>query len=207
MWFDLGKYLQPTPSLRELQILVHLSEHPETSQAELAHLIGLAPAMVNTYLRRLAAEGLIEPLPRNHRSFAYRLTPTGERRRMYHVITFLAEVYSLFGRALDDLKRRIVAACGTDPHRIVLYGAGETGQMAYLALRGVPQLTLIGVVDDDPAKVDSMFFEHRIGTPATIADLRPDKVILASWLHSDTMAQKVASIVEGLGIEIITLTP
>lgn len=207
MWFSLGQYLRPTPQLHELRILTHLSEHPETTQAELARVLGLAPAMANTYLRRLAAEGLLEMMPLSGRDYKYYLTPAGEKQRLYHVITFSAELNALFDWALNDLKKRIADACGRQPCRIVLYGAGETGKMCYLAIRGLDNITLIGVVDDDPVKIGSTFFEYRIEPAESIRRFRPDKVLVASWLHSDTMAQRLTQLIRGHNIGLITLVP
>lgn len=207
MWFDLGDYLQPTPLLRELQLLVRLNEYPGSSQAELGRIVGLAPAMVNAYLRRFEKSGLIERSPHAGRGVDYKLTSAGERKRSYHVITFLAQLYALFDEVLDDLRKRIVSACGDKPQKLVLYGAGETGRMAYLALQALPHIELIGVVDDDPAKVGVAFFSHQVQSPSAVTSLCPDGVLIASWGHADEMARKAAQIFADLGIQTVRLVP
>ncbi|NPV81339.1 MAG: winged helix-turn-helix transcriptional regulator [Firmicutes bacterium] len=207
MWFDLGDYLQPTPLLNELRLLARLSEHPGSSQAELGRIIGLAPAMVNTYLRRFAEAGLIDRLPHEGRGVDYRLTPAGDRRRSYHVITFLAQLYALFDQVLDDLRERVIHACGEEPTRLIIYGAGETGRMTYLAIQGLPHITVVGVMDDDPAKLGMSFFTHHVEGPQVITDLHPDKILITSWRHSEAMLRKIAPVAAEHSIEIARLIP
>ncbi|HYG59932.1 MAG TPA: winged helix-turn-helix transcriptional regulator [Symbiobacteriaceae bacterium] len=207
MWHKLGEYLGPTPFLHELRILSFLKEKPGTPQAELARVVGLAPAMVNNYLRRLVAEGLIERVPKNGRGLEYRLTPEGERRRSYHVISCLAELNGLFQSVALDLRHRIEQLCGTDPSRVVVYGAGETGQMACLVLRSIGNVSVLAVVDDDPAKVGQKVGGHLVLPPEAIHGLKPDQVLVASWRHAGEMAGKLTPLVQGTGIRVLTLTP
>ncbi len=207
MWFTLREYLEPTPSLHELRMLTHLSRHPVTAQAQLARMIGLTPAMVNAYLRRFTEAGLLQRIPVNGRGLEYRLTPEGERRRSYHTISCLAELYRLFEELVADLRARLMAGCGADATRVVFYGAGETGQMAYLALRDLPHVAVVGVVDDDPDKIGHDFHEHRIETPDAIRRLRPDRVLVTSWSHSDPIVRKLQDLLADQEIAITTLTP
>jgi hypothetical protein len=206
MWFTLGEYLEPTPLLHEFRILTHLAKHPATSQAELARVVGLAPAMVNTYLRRFTESGMVSRVPIDGRGLEYHLTLEGERRRSFHTISCLAEIFGLFETLDTTLKARLMEICGEDPARLVLYGAGETGGTTYVALQGLSHLQLVGVIDDDPAKQNTSFFDHVIQPRAALARLRPELVLITAWYEAAAIAQRLGQLAEAEGFRVATIS-
>jgi FlaA1/EpsC-like NDP-sugar epimerase len=207
LWFELGEYLRATPLLNELRILTWLKTKPDTPQARLAAAVGLAPAMVNTYIRRFSEAGLISSVHRSAKRVDYELTPEGERKRSYHLISFLSQTYSLFDEVLGDLRKRIDAACPGEQTRVMIYGAGETGRMAYLAIQGLPRISVVGVIDDDPAKIGQRFFSFTVEGVQSLGRRRPEKILVASWRYSDVMAAKIALLAAEEGIEVARLVP
>lgn len=61
----------------DLQILNHIEENPDTTQADLAMRLGVAVGSVNWYLKRLVSKGYIKVTQMQRRRLRYLLTPKG----------------------------------------------------------------------------------------------------------------------------------
>src|ERR671916_761902 len=87
-------YLEPSPRMRELQLLESLADQPEISQSALADLVGLTPARVNAYIRTFLEREYITTEQRT-RGLSYHLTALGRRCLAYHQVTYRAELVKL----------------------------------------------------------------------------------------------------------------
>ena len=54
------KFFSPTSELKELLLLQHIEEKPDTTQKEIASVIRGAASMVNVYIDNLEEEGYLE---------------------------------------------------------------------------------------------------------------------------------------------------
>ena len=61
----------------DLQILSHLDENPDTTQADLATQLGVAVGSVNWYIKRLISKGYVKVTQMQRRRLRYLLTPNG----------------------------------------------------------------------------------------------------------------------------------
>jgi DNA-binding MarR family transcriptional regulator len=61
----------------DLEILNHLDENPDTTQADLATRLGVAVGSVNWYIKRLINKGYIKVTQMQRRRLHYLLTPQG----------------------------------------------------------------------------------------------------------------------------------
>ena len=61
----------------DLEILNHIEEHPDTTQADLATQLGVAVGSVNWYIKRLINKGYIKVTQMQRRRLEYLLTPQG----------------------------------------------------------------------------------------------------------------------------------
>ena len=66
-----------TQSERDLQILEHLEQNPDTTQADLATRLGVAVGSVNWYLKRLVNKGYVKMRQMQRRRLRYVVTPQG----------------------------------------------------------------------------------------------------------------------------------
>lgn len=176
---DYVRYLVPSPRLRELQLMELLADQPEISQSLLAERVGLTPARVNAYIRIFVERGHLsaEQKPRGR---VYRLTEGGEHCLAYHQVSYRAELVRLrrsarvrFCEFFRELRDQGVA-------RVVLYGAGETGEVALDALEGGGPVTVLAVVDDDPTKQSEDFHGVRVIALDAVEGLRLDAVVVTS---------------------------
>ncbi len=65
----------------DFQILNHIDQNPDTTQADLATQLDVAVGSVNWYLKRLVNKGYIKVKQMERRRLRYLLTPQASRRR------------------------------------------------------------------------------------------------------------------------------
>ena len=61
----------------DLEILNHIDENPDTTQADLATQLGVAVGSVNWYIKRLVNKGYVKVAQMQRRRLRYLLTPKG----------------------------------------------------------------------------------------------------------------------------------
>ncbi len=65
-------------------------------------------------------------------------------------------------KLLHERSERSVRGSAKEPRRIALYGAGRAGMLLYKELKGNPDFEIIGFLDDDPDKNDSVIIGLRV---------------------------------------------
>jgi len=116
------QFFAPTPSQRELQILVEIERDPEVSQKELAIRVGLAPSMVNNYMKQLCDQEKVQKVGPNHKRITYHLTEAGRRMRDELLSQYLMEGLRLYSSLSEDLKRRLRRIQQDGISRVMLFG-------------------------------------------------------------------------------------
>jgi DNA-binding MarR family transcriptional regulator len=117
----------------DLQILNHIAENPDTTQADLATQLGVAVGSVNWYVKRLINKGYIKVAQMQRRRLRYLLTPQGvaEKARLtkefmhmsFHWYRVTREASKQF---LDEIKK-----AGYDS--VCIEGDGDLAEIVYLS--------------------------------------------------------------------------
>jgi DNA-binding MarR family transcriptional regulator len=190
---------------RDLEILTAIGEDRGLSQRALSERLGAALGLTNLLLKRLATKGYIKTVsfaskPAARKRLRYLLTAKGvaEKTRLtYEHVTYSL---SLYRRTRQRLRERLMRLPENGLTRIVLYGAGEAAELAYLTLREFG-LEPTGVVTD----ADGATF---LGQPTRPLAALPrsvfDAVVVATFEHPEP---RVAELVR-IGVpraKIITL--
>ncbi|MGQ9628983.1 MAG: winged helix-turn-helix transcriptional regulator [bacterium] len=204
MWIDGSlRFLQPTPDLRELWILLEIERDKGVTQNKLAQVVGVVPAMVNGYIKKLAQEGCILCAGENRRKMTYHITEKGVKRRAELLAEYNVEAIKLYKRTKESFAERLCQYYNDGMRRIILYGAGETAEVAFNAARAIG-FEVVGVVDGDPRKHGEEFAGRTIMDPIVIESMKPDGVIVASFRYQAEIYDKVAGL-EAKGIKVRTL--
>jgi DNA-binding MarR family transcriptional regulator len=129
-----SEFYEPSPLLRELQVLSILARDPEASQKEIAIEVGLAPSMIHNYIHALASQGLVEFHGPTRRRLRYIVTSAGRDR----IDALAARHMSAAGRVLErftGLVRRELERVARDGVKSlgVLAGPDLVGTLAKLA--------------------------------------------------------------------------
>ncbi len=98
---------------------------------------------------------------------------------------------------------------GQPQHRVLIYGAGQTGVQLATALRTDPEVEPIAFVDDNPTLRKVMVAGLPVYSPVRIEDLirerRIDRVVLAMPSLSRPKQARIARRLEEVGCEVSTL--
>lgn len=195
------QYLEPSPQMRELQLLELLAVTPERSQSELGELIGLTPARVNAYIRDFVERGYITTVHRS-RGLTYHLTPEGRRCLAHHQVTYRAELVRLARAARSRFREFFAALSAQGKCRLAFYGAGETGEVALDALQGSDVVTVVAVIDDDPLKQQTLCHGIHVRPPCALREIDADAVVITSITFGDAIRERLdmAGVAAGLPV-------
>lgn len=116
----------------DLEILNHLDENPDTTQADLATQLGVAVGSVNWYIKRLINKGYLKVTQMERRRLRYLLTPQGftektrlTRKFMQASLHWYRETRSDSKTFLEQIKQRGYPA-------VCIAGDGDLAEIVYL---------------------------------------------------------------------------
>src|SRR5947208_14809659 len=107
--------LRPSRECREMAVLAEIGKTDAVSQRGLARAAGVSATMVNAYVDDLVGRGLLEVTGDTNRTYRYRLTPAGEARRDEIFFVVSREVFQLYSRLREEMKRRLQERSGSEP--------------------------------------------------------------------------------------------
>lgn len=189
---DHDRYLEPSPRMRELQLMELLADRPESSQSLLGERVGLTPARVNAYIRAFAERGYLVTEQRA-RGMAYRLTAEGRRCMAFHQVSYRAELVRLTRSARVRFREFFRELRDQGVARVVLYGAGETGEVVLDALAGCEWVSVAAVVDDDPARQGGELHGVRISSPGLLNQVEADAVVVTAITALEQIRGRLAA--------------
>jgi len=102
-----SEFYEPSPLLRELQVLSILARDPEASQKEIATQVGLAPSMIHNYIHALADQGFVQFQGPTRRQLRYIVTHSGRGRIESLATRHIADTGRLIEKITSRLRRDI----------------------------------------------------------------------------------------------------
>lgn len=186
-----ASYLEPSPEMRELQLLELLADRPNTSQSALAALVGLTPARVNAYIRAFVEQGYVAVLP-GARAQIYNLTHDGKVRLAFHQVSYRAELVRLSALARMRFRAFFDGLQRAGHRKLALYGAGETGEVVLDALSGYDGVEAICVIDDDAMKQGARCHGIPVVSLTALTNLEPDAVVITSIAFDEAIRARLA---------------
>lgn len=190
------KYLLPTKEFRCLSLLHALYEEPSISQKSLGHSTHLSSSMVNNYIKQFREDGLIKVTGDTTRNTRYHVTEAGHETLTSLLLDYSAEIVQLYSAVKKEIVT-ILNTFSTEGIRdVVLFGAAETAEIVYSAIKETP-LKVIGIVDNDSAKSGAMFNGMKINPPAMLNQLTFDAVIIASFGKQEEIYKTIKAISGG----------
>jgi DNA-binding MarR family transcriptional regulator len=174
----------PAIKLRRLSVLMAIHHSPRLSQHQMARITQLSSSMVNNYIKKLEREGLIQVTGKTNRTQGYHLTPEGQRRLISMILEYSSEMIQLYGAAKRQVAERLKRFHEEGISSLALFGAAETAEVVYAALKDTP-LTVTGIVDSDPAKHGARFNGFVIQEPARLKEMQADAVLITSFARQE----------------------
>ena len=187
-------FLSPTKALRRFSVLLAIHHSADLSQQQIGERTHLSSSMVNNYIKELKKEGRIVVRGSSNRSQSYHLTESGHREIIESLIQFSAEIIRLYGNAKSEFSKIIDNYYTEGIRTVILFGAAETAEVVYAAIRS-SAMKVIGVVDSDTNKQGNSFERFTIQPPEVIKELAPDAIIITSFGKQEEISQCIQEIV------------
>ncbi len=174
--------------LRTLKILEEIEKDKAPSQRYLAGKLNISLGLVNSFIKRLAQKGLfkITNIPKNR--VKYILTPKGAAEKTRLTYKYIRYSFQFYKSARQKLRVLFSGLTKNGNKKIVFYGAGDLGEIAYISLQEVP-MELVAVVDDN--KSGEIFMDFVIADPDYLSTIYFDKIIITSIDDTENILKNI----------------
>ena len=178
-------------------------ETEQISQQELGKQIGVSSAMAHNYVQALVDHGYVMTSGETNRSMRYLVTATGRTRLATLMREYASEIARMYSIAKTEVEKRLHQLWKEGIQAVVVFGAAETGELIYSAVKSTP-MRIVGWVDNDVAKHQQRFGDLTVCPPDTIESCRPDAVLIASSGQTDDIHWQLRHLSKK-GIAVVTL--
>lgn len=189
-------FFSPTKILKEMLLLQHIEENPNTTQKGIARAVGGAPSTVNEYMEDLEERNLLIRDYKSAKVVHYNITPKGIKRKRYLSITYFHELLELYRLAEENIEKFLVGLEDKGYENILIYGAGEVAQtiLGILKYRIDKSLKVVALIDDDKDRQDTEMLGYKIISREKIKDYKHDGVVITSYTFEDEIRKKLEEI-------------
>jgi len=116
----------------DLQILSHIEENPDTTQADLATQLDVAVGSVNWYIKRLVNKGYIKVTQMQRRRLRYLLTPKGIAEKTRLTKEFMQASLRWYRITRQDSKEYLDEIEEAGYEAVCIEGDGDLAEIIYL---------------------------------------------------------------------------
>ncbi len=194
IYLDTSEYLSPAKEFRRLSILLAIHNAPHASQKKIAHSTRLSSSMVNNYIKDLKRDDLLIVSGDTNRTQSYHLTPSGYKTLTDSLLSYSAEIVQIYGAVKREIANILNGFHKEGFKKIVLFGAAETAEVVYAAVKETP-LIITGVVDNDESKIGKPFNGFFIQPPEKLKELNPDAVLITSYAKQEEIQKYIRNVI------------
>ncbi len=174
--------------IRTLKILEEIDKKNAPSQRALAKELNISLGLVNSFVKRMVQKGYfkITNTPKNR--VKYILTPKGVAEKTlltYKYIQYSYQFYRETRRKLSDIFHDLESQ---GIRRIVLYGANDFTEIAYLSIQETP-IEMVAVADDE--KIGEKFLGNLVIGSSRLNSLSFDRILISSLNSNDAVVDKI----------------
>lgn len=187
------KFFSPTSELKELLLLQHIEENPETTQKQISKVISGAVSMVNLYIERLEEKKYLLRDYKTSKTVHYKITKEGIKRKKYLEITYLNELLNLYRRAEENVEKFLGELEDRGYKKILLYGGGEVAEIMLKVIADRDRkLSIVGVIDDYSDKDQLM--GNKLYKREYINTIEHDGIVITSYTYEGEIEGKLREI-------------
>lgn len=203
---DSIEYLTPTKHFRELSVMLALHNDHDLRQQEIANQVNMSGAMVNSYIKQLKECGWVVVENKNRRDFTYRLSSTGQKHLVQHLMACSAEIVELYKKAKLELVNQLKENfAGDETVKVMLFGGSETARLVISVLAYFPNVEIVGVVDNDAEKWGTVIDSYEIRQPESAKAIAFDCFVISSFAKQDEIFEAIRAFGK-TGIRIVKLS-
>lgn len=187
------KFFSPTSELKELLLLQHIEENPETTQKQISKVINGAVSMVNLYIERLEEKKYLLRDYKTSKTVHYKITKEGIKRKKYLEITYLNELLNLYRRAEENVEKFLGELEDRGYKKILLYGGGEVAEIMLKVIADRDRkLSIVGVIDDYSDK--DQLLGNKLYKREYINTIEHDGIVITSYTYEGEIEGKLREI-------------
>ena len=187
------KFFSPTSELKELLLLQHIEKNPDTTQKEIAKIIGGAPSMVNVYIDNLEEKNYMVRDYKSAKIVYYNITPEGVKRKNYLAITYFHELLKLYRLAEENIENFLIRLENKGYRNVLVYGAGEVAETILGIIKGRTDkpLKVLALIDDDGERQGKELLGYKIISREEINQYEHDGVVITSYTFEDDITKRL----------------
>lgn len=187
------KFFSPTSELKELLLLQHIENNPDTTQKEISRVIDGAPSMVNVYIDNLEKQNYMVRDYKSAKIVYYNITPEGIKRKNYLLINYMRELLDLYRLAKENVENFIINIESKGYKDILIYGGGEVAEtiLGVIRDRNKDSLKVLAVIDDDKNIQGKELLGYKIISRDNISKYEHDAVVITSYAYEDEIRKKL----------------
>lgn len=190
------KFFSPTSLLKELLLLQHIEKKPDTTQKEIASVIGGAASMVNVYIDDLEGKGYLNRDYKSAKVVYYNITSEGIKRKNFLSITYLHELLELYRLAEENIEELLEKVENKGYQNILLYGAGEVAETILGIINGRQNkpLKVLALIDDDESRQQKDLLGYEIISREQINQYNHDGILITSYGYEDDIKERLKEV-------------
>ncbi|HHV38507.1 MAG TPA: winged helix-turn-helix transcriptional regulator [Tepidimicrobium sp.] len=190
------KFFSPTSLLKELLLLQHIEKKPDTTQKEIASVIGGAASMVNVYIDDLEGKGYLNRDYKSAKVVYYNITSQGIKRKNFLSITYLHELLELYRLAEENIEELLEKVENKGYQNILLYGAGEVAETILGIINGRQNkpLKVLALIDDDESRQQKDLLGYEIISREQINQYNHDGILITSYGYEDDIKERLKEV-------------
>lgn len=119
-------------SAADLTILEQIEKEPDTTQASLAEIVGVAVGTINWHLKRLISKGFVKVQRAERKKLKYIITPEGIALRAYLLVDYIQSSMALYRLVRERSLKAIKSIKKQGFTTIHLVGDGEVADILKL---------------------------------------------------------------------------
>jgi len=159
--------------------------------------------MAHNYIQALVKQGYVMTSGKTNRTMRYLVTASGRVRLAKLMRAYASEIARMYSIAKAEVEKRLHQLWKEGIQAVVVFGAAETGELIYSAVKATP-MRIVGWVDNDVAKHQQRFGNLTVCPPDTIESCRPDAVLIASSGETEDIHRQLRHLSKK-GITVVTL--
>lgn len=190
------KFFSPTNIYKELMLLQEIEKKPNSTQKDLASIIGAAASMVNVYINELEEKGYLKREYISAKTVNYHITPQGIKRKNYLLISYMRELLDLYRLAKNGVGEFLSKLRDKGYKNILLYGAGEVAETIIGVIRDkeYSSLNVVAIVDDDENKQGKEFMGYKVISSKEIEVFDHDAIVITSYTFEEDIMNRLKEV-------------
>lgn len=190
------KFFNPTSELKELLLLQHIEGKVDTTQKEIAFVVGCAASMVNVYIDNLEEKDYMLRDYQSAKNVNYHITSEGIKRKNYLLISYMRELLDLYQLAKNNVKDCLHDIENKGFKNILLYGAGEVAEtiIGVIRDRDTTTLNVLAIVDDSVEKKKESILGYKIVGRDSIKEYDHDAIVITSYTFEEQIRNRLEEV-------------